>query len=403
MAPTSEVSRRTLAAAAVAALLAMVLAPATGDAAQGRDPRAERERIRAEKADVAAEVDALKADSAEIEQALTVIEANVSDQRALLADAQRAADQAAASLELARNQERAAIEQVDTLSQQVQVMAVESFMRPVTDDSTVILSAGSVSEATQRQALLGFRTQRDGEVLDQLRAAREDVALRRQEAEQATARAEQERAELSGRVGELEAAEAQQEEFAASVDERLDAALGEAASLAALDKQLADQIAAEQARIAAQLARSRPRSGSTSRSAPSVSVADGSIVSVGGIRVHTQIASQLRDLLAAADADGVNLGGGGYRDPSAQVALRRANCGSSDFSIYQASASTCSPPTARPGSSMHERGLAVDFTYNGSLITSRSNPGFRWLDDNAGSFGFYNLPVEPWHWSVNGR
>jgi LAS superfamily LD-carboxypeptidase LdcB len=52
---------------------------------------------------------------------------------------------------------------------------------------------------------------------------------------------------------------------------------------------------------------------------------------------------------------------------------------------------------------MHEQGLAVDLTYNGSLITSRSNPGFIWLDANAAGFGFYNLPAEPWHWSTNGN
>ncbi len=395
----------------MAALLALVLVPGTGEAAQGRDPRAERERVRSEQANVAAEVDALRADSAEIEQALVAIGANVADQRALLADAQRAADQATASLQLARTQEREAVDQVAALQQQVRVMAIESYMRPVTDDPTVILSAASVGEAAQRRALLGFRSERDAELLDQLRAAREDVAVRRQEAEQATARAEQERAELAGRVDQLEAAEAQQEEFSAAVDERLDAALGEAASLAALDKELADQIAAEQARIAAeqariaaQLAQSRPRAAPPARRAVApVPIANGSIVSVRGIRVHSQMATQLEGLLAAADADGVRLGGGGYRDPSSQVALRRANCGSSDFAVYSMSASQCSPPTARPGSSMHERGLAVDFTYNGSLISSRSNPGYRWLDANAGRFGLYNLPSEPWHWSVNGN
>jgi D-alanyl-D-alanine carboxypeptidase len=52
---------------------------------------------------------------------------------------------------------------------------------------------------------------------------------------------------------------------------------------------------------------------------------------------------------------------------------------------------------------MHEQGLAIDFSYNGSLISSRSNPGFRWLAANAGRFGLRNLPEEPWHWSTNGR
>ena len=52
---------------------------------------------------------------------------------------------------------------------------------------------------------------------------------------------------------------------------------------------------------------------------------------------------------------------------------------------------------------MHEQGLAVDFTWNGSVISSRSSPAFQWLAAHAGSYGFYNLPSEPWHWSVNGN
>jgi LAS superfamily LD-carboxypeptidase LdcB len=50
---------------------------------------------------------------------------------------------------------------------------------------------------------------------------------------------------------------------------------------------------------------------------------------------------------------------------------------------------------------MHERGLAVDFTNNGSILT-RGSSGYQWLKANASRFGFYNLPSEPWHWSVNG-
>jgi D-alanyl-D-alanine carboxypeptidase len=52
---------------------------------------------------------------------------------------------------------------------------------------------------------------------------------------------------------------------------------------------------------------------------------------------------------------------------------------------------------------MHERGLAIDFTYQGSIITSKSNPAFKWLAANAKKYGLYNLPSEPWHWSTNGN
>ena len=52
---------------------------------------------------------------------------------------------------------------------------------------------------------------------------------------------------------------------------------------------------------------------------------------------------------------------------------------------------------------MHELGLAFDFSFQGSVIRSRSSPAFSWLATHAGGYGLFNLPAEPWHWSVNGR
>jgi LAS superfamily LD-carboxypeptidase LdcB len=80
-----------------------------------------------------------------------------------------------------------------------------------------------------------------------------------------------------------------------------------------------------------------------------------------------------------------------------------AHCGTSYYAIYQMPASQCHPPTAPPGTSMHEQGLAVDFTWNGSVISSHSSAAYQWLDAHANAYGFYNLPSEPWHWSTNGN
>ncbi len=125
-------------------------------------------------------------------------------------------------------------------------------------------------------------------------------------------------------------------------------------------------------------------------------------VSVSRVGLKARDAENLAALLGAAEADGFTLGGEGYRPISAQVELRRAHCGDSDEAIYQMDASRCSPPTAKPGSSNHERGLAVDFTVNGTILSKRS-PAFGWLREHAAEFGFYNLPAEPWHWSVDGN
>jgi zinc D-Ala-D-Ala carboxypeptidase len=34
---------------------------------------------------------------------------------------------------------------------------------------------------------------------------------------------------------------------------------------------------------------------------------------------------------------------------------------------------------------------------------TRASTGYRWIVVYAASYGFYNLPSEPWHWSINGR
>jgi hypothetical protein len=65
--------------------------------------------------------------------------------------------------------------------------------------------------------------------------------------------------------------------------------------------------------------------------------------------------------------------------------------------------SQCSPPTARPGTSMHELGLAIDFSCNGTLIRNRASACHQWLADHAASYGLHPLVCEPWHWSSNGR
>lgn len=120
-----------------------------------------------------------------------------------------------------------------------------------------------------------------------------------------------------------------------------------------------------------------------------------------GIRVHACLAATVDALVAAAAEDGVELGGGGWRSPEQQIALRRAHCGPSDADVYDKPASACSPSTARPGSSRHERGLAIDFTSGGRSLGAGS-AAYAWLVEHAGAYGLENLPGEPWHWSVDG-
>jgi hypothetical protein len=112
----------------------------------------------------------------------------------------------------------------------------------------------------------------------------------------------------------------------------------------------------------------------------------GKVVSVYGIKVDASIADNVRRMLDHARREGVNLGGGGWRSNATQWHLWRTK--------------RHRVPVARPGSSRHERGLAIDFNEGGRSLSNRS---FQWLRRNAGRYGFYNLPSERWHWSVDGR
>ncbi|HEU5085493.1 MAG TPA: M15 family metallopeptidase, partial [Acidimicrobiales bacterium] len=131
--------------------------------------------------------------------------------------------------------------------------------------------------------------------------------------------------------------------------------------------------------------------------------ADVPTVKVKDFRVHSSVASSLRDLLRAAFADGILLtDASSYRSIDSQIELRKQNCGPTPYDVFERPSGTCSPPTARPGRSLHESGLAIDFQHDGQSIVSRSSPAYRWLAANAPSYGFFNLPSEPWHWSVSG-
>lgn len=121
------------------------------------------------------------------------------------------------------------------------------------------------------------------------------------------------------------------------------------------------------------------------------------LVHVDGIGLTNENwAPQVRALLDAAAADGIVLTGHSYRDATTQIALRRAHCGTSSYAIYEMPANQCRPPTARPGTSMHEVGLAIDFTNCATRLTSCH----RWLASHAHRFGLYPLASEPWHWSI---
>ncbi|AEV81177.1 D-alanyl-D-alanine carboxypeptidase [Actinoplanes sp. SE50] len=120
---------------------------------------------------------------------------------------------------------------------------------------------------------------------------------------------------------------------------------------------------------------------------------------VYGVTVNKTIAFAFQHMIDDAKADGVQMSGGGFRTTQRQAELRTIN-GCPD--VWTAPPSSCRVPTAIPGRSLHEIGLAVDISSGGKTITKKT-PAYTWLTRHAKQYGFVNLPAEAWHWSITGN
>jgi LAS superfamily LD-carboxypeptidase LdcB len=349
---------------------------------------ARRQQIEAQRAQAAAQLNVLRASESQIQHALDALDQNVRGQQAAVAQASQAADAAAVALEQAHRDEAQKAAEVASLRSRVADVAIEAYMGTSTAATFDMLKSGNIADVARRQAYRSIAIGDTTASLDQLRAAREDLLAKRKAAQRLKDQTTARRAQVQARLAALTQSQLQQQKFAAQIENKVAVTTSQSDQLAQQSSQLAAQIAAQQGVSSSTIVRT---------------AGTPCLTTVRTITVNCSIAGQLDKMLGAAAADGFVFGGQGYRSPEQQIAVRRTNCGSSDYDVYQMPPNDCHPPTAYPGTSMHEQGLAVDFTWGGSIISSHSSPAWQWLNANAATYGFYNLPVEPWHWSVNGH
>lgn len=438
-------SRRFTAVAIAALLLGTVLAVPSASSAgkssaqlrkekaalekQVKQLRKERDAFQAEILNQARIVDTASAEVSEVEQALADLELLVAEQRDDLTLAERALEGAILAVSAAERRSAELAEQQSALNDQVNDLALQTY---IGRDSTVegsfgLARTGDIYKAARVQTLIGAAFGDINNTSDELRALQVDTEVATKALNEAVEQREQFKVEAEIQLDQLLEAVDLQDQIVFEAESRLEARLYEAAALAELDAELAEEITAEQnnltrvikaekakraeeERLRREAERKRREAEEARRrrllgiadSPTSVNFDKSELTTVWGIRVHESIADKLLALLKAASRDGIRLGGGGYRSSQSQINLRRAHCGTSEWAIYRKPSYQCRPPTARPGASMHERGLAVDFTQNGRALWSNTS-GYRWLKRNAAKYGFRNLPSEPWHWSTNGR
>jgi len=211
-----------------------------------RELEAQRSKVRASKAKAAARVDALKATDEQIQSALDDLSDHVTSTTARLEDARRAAESAEADLAAATAAQAEAEVQLGALRDRIRTQAVEVFVSGGREDSWSIYSAQTATDATNRKTLLEYRATLNLDSLEDFRTIQENLAIARLRAANASERAKRHRGAVSRRLDSLKAAEAEQEKFAAQVDDRIEASLAEADSLAGIDKGLSDQIVSQQ-------------------------------------------------------------------------------------------------------------------------------------------------------------
>ena len=396
---------------------------------QVRQLRKERDVFQDEILNQARIIDTATADVSEVEQALADLELLVAEQRDDVTHAERALEGAVLAVTAAERKSASLAEQQAALHTQVNDLALQTY---IGRDSTLegsfgLARTGDIYKAARVQTLIGAAFGDINNTSDRLRALQIDTKVATKALNEAVAQRELLRSEAEVQLDQLLEAVGLQARVVLEAEERLEVRLYESAALAELDAEMAKEIAAEQQNLSRVIkaekakraeedrlrreAERKRREAEEARQRRLLGIADAptsinfdksELTSVWGIRVHESIADKLLALLKAASRDGIRLGGGGYRSSDSQVALRRAHCGTSNWAVYSKPSYQCRPPTARPGASMHERGLAVDFTQNGRALWSNTS-GFRWLKRNASKYGLRNLPSEPWHWSVNGR
>lgn len=110
------------------------------------------------------------------------------------------------------------------------------------------------------------------------------------------------------------------------------------------------------------------------------------ICKIDGKRVSSVIASRVLQLKADAKKAGVTMNvTSGYRTYDEQVYL---------YGCFVSKACNNGNEAAKPGTSNHEVGLAIDWS---------ASDNYNWLRTNGKRYGFINYPPEAWHWSMNGH
>ena len=237
----------------------------------GAEPTPEEKRAatRAKQAELAAQIDTLRASDDQLEGAVRALDAGVAAQSATNQAAQQALHVAQASLGTAQGRLIATEARMTDLRQRAAAVAVQAYVHPSGDPILQIIKAKDMAEASRRQTLLATVASTDRDVLDQLRAARQDQQLEREELARARDVADERTRAAAEKLAGLERALADQTRLKSALEGRIAQFSAEVDALSAEEAALSATIRARQAE-AARVAAARAAPSPTTAPAPGV-------------------------------------------------------------------------------------------------------------------------------------
>lgn len=247
---------RSIAAALVALLGLAVVVPASAQTGEIDEAKRQREATRAEAAEVAADLDPLLAEDAELEAAVADLELHVATQQAKLDGIQQSLAVSRFEAEVAADRVLDMQLHIGALRTSLIARAVEAYITPDDQRIDALFTSSDVTFAAHKRALLDTVASNEVDLIDQLRAAEAQLAELRDEADVAVARVEAEEAAEAEQLAVLEDALADERRLKAALEDRIAAVRAEIDALAAQEDELTSLItsliAEEEARRAAE-------------------------------------------------------------------------------------------------------------------------------------------------------
>jgi murein DD-endopeptidase MepM/ murein hydrolase activator NlpD len=242
----------------LALLVGLALPAGAASTASARKRQAE---VRAAKARAAAQLNGLKASDDQLEKAVAALATQVRAQNAKVASAQQAVNVADAAVKDAETKIASTEAEITTLQTAVVDRAVAAYVRPQQSALAGLSEAKSLEDASRRQSMLRQVANSDRDILDQLRATKEDLGIEREKAAAAKEVAAQRRAAAAQTLASYKSNLAEKARLEAALDSRIRAVTGEIEAISREDAAIQALINSEAARAAAAARASRNAAG----------------------------------------------------------------------------------------------------------------------------------------------